>query len=148
MATYCTRIYITVDKKELIDELCTLDVSDLGKGFYTAEEIFSSSSNTVDFYDGESAIDEWDLKTLVERVVEVINGHGTILADTFSYDYDPLPQTCYYTGDEIVSKLLYLDGGDFSESVDITNPDEWIRAVNEADECEEEWGDEWYEDEE
>ena len=141
MATYCTRIFVKVDSKALIKALCALDVSDIGKGFYSADEIFASSSTKVDFYDGESAINEHDLQTLVGRVVEIIKGHGIILADTFSYDYDPLPQVCYYTGDEIVNKLLDVDGGEFSETVDISNVEEWLQFVDEAEETE--WEDEW-----
>lgn len=86
------------------------------------------------FRDSESAINESDLQVLVERAVEVLKGQGTILADTFSYDYDPFPQVCYYNGSEITSKLLDVDGGEFSETVDINDSSEWIRFVENADE--------------
>ena len=135
MATYCTRIYVKTDSKELMQKLCTMDVSDLGKGFYQAGDIFNENSAESDFYDGESGINESDLVTLVERVVEIIKGHGTIFADTFSYDYDPFPQVCYYTGNEIVSKLLDVDGGEFVETVEITDISKWIQFVENADDC-------------
>ena len=92
MSTYCTRIYVKVDAKELMEKLCALDVADLGKGFYLAEDIFDASSTESNFYDSESGINENDLEVLVARAVDVIKGQGTILADTFSYDYDPFPQ--------------------------------------------------------
>lgn len=139
MAAYSTRIYVKVNEKELMEKLCAIDVSDLGKGFYKAEDIFNASSEVSDFFDGESAINEYDLKELVERVVEVIAGQGIILADTFSYDYDPFPQVCYYNGGEIISKLLEVDGGEFSEDVDIADISNWIQAVEEAPECEMGW---------
>ena len=97
------------------------------------------------FFDGESAINEHDLIVLVGRVVDVIKGHGTILADTYSYDYDPLPQVCYYNGTEIISKLLAIDGGELCKTVDIRNVSEWIHFVENANECDEY---EYYEDEE
>ena len=134
MATYCTRIHVKVNKKELMEKLCAIDVSDIGKGFYKAEAIFDSSSLESNFRDSESAINESDLQVLVERAVEVLKGQGTILADTFSYDYDPFPQVCYYNGSEIISKLLDVDGGEFSETVDINDSSEWIRFVENADE--------------
>lgn len=131
--SYCTRIYVEVDDKELMKKLGELDVSDLGKGFYTAKELFHG--DTTSYYrDSESAINEFDLQELIKRVVEVIKGHGKILGDTWSYDYDPMPQTCYYIGDEIKAKLLDMDGGEFEETVEIENVSEWIKAVEETDE--------------
>ena len=135
MSTYYTRIYVKVDEEALMDKLCAMDVSDIGRGFYQAGEIFAQSAKESRFCDGESAINEHDLQMLVERVVEVINVHGTILADTFSYDYDPMPQVCYYDGNEIISKLLCIDGGEFSETVDICDVSEWIRFVESAETC-------------
>lgn len=148
MATYCTRIYVKVDAKELLEKLRAMDVSDLGKGFYKAEDIFRAASIESNFYDGESGINENDLEALVARAVDVIKGHGTILADTFSYDYDPFPQVCYYNGGEIVSKLLDVDGGEFCETVEISDVDEWIRAVEDADEYDEDFEEDWDDDEE
>ena len=147
MATYCTRIYARVNTKELMEKLRAMDVSDLGKGFYHAEDIFCSSSTESNFYDGESGINENDLEVLVARAVEVIKEQGTILADTFSYDYDPLPQVCYYNGDEIISKLLDVDGGEFCETVEISDIDEWIRAVEDADEYDEDFEEDWDDEE-
>ena len=147
MATYCTRIYVNVDSKALMEKLCAMDVSDLGKGFYKAEDIFRSSSTESNFYDSESAINENDLEVLVARAIAVINGHGTILADTFSYDYDPLPQVCYYNGGEFISKLLDVDGGEFCETVEISDIDEWIRAVEDADEYDEDFEEDWDDEE-
>ena len=135
MATYCTRIYVKTDSKELMEKLCAMDVSDLGKGYYQAGDIFDKNSTVSDFFDGESGINESDLIDLVERVVEIINGHGIICADTFSYDYDPLPQVCYYNGGKIVSKLLGEDGGEFVETVEIADTSKWIQFVENTDEC-------------
>ena len=145
MSTYCTRIYIKVNHQDLMDKLCAMDISDIGRGFYEAEDIFSKSSIVSDFFDGESSINERDLKALVGKVVEIIKGQGTILADTYSYDYDPFPQVCYYNGNEIISKLLAMDGEEFFDTVDIRDVSEWIRFVENADECDEY---EYYEDEE
>ena len=66
MATYYTRIYVKVDKKELMEKLCAIDVSDLGYGYYKAKDLFSEFSKESNFCDGESAINEGDLKVLVE----------------------------------------------------------------------------------
>lgn len=131
--SYCTRIYVEVDDKKLMKKLGELDISDLGKGFYTAKELFHGKTTSY-YRDSESAINEFDLQELVKRVVEVIKGHGKILGDTWSYDYDPMPQTCYYIGDEIKAKLLDMDGGEFEETVEIENVSEWIKAVEETDE--------------
>ena len=136
MATYCTRIYVKVAKQDLMEELRALDISDIGKGFYQAKDIFASPSAECTFQDGESAINESDLQTLVARVVEVIRGQGTILAETWSYDYDPFPQVCYYNGDEIVSKLLDMDGAELKETVNINDVSAWIDFVENADEYE------------
>ena len=136
MATYCTRIYVKVAKQDLMEKLRTLDISDIGKGFYQAKDIFASTSAECTFQDGESAINESDLQTLVARVVEVIRGQGTILAETWSYDYDPFPQVCYYNGDEIVSKLLDMDGAELKETVNINDVSAWIDFVENADEYE------------
>lgn len=136
MATYSTRIYVKVDSKELIEKLCVMDVSDLGKGFYKAGDIFNTNSEVITFCDTESAINEVDLLELVARVVDIISGHGIILADTYSYDYDPLPAVSYYDGNKIVSKLLEIDGYEFSEEVDITDVFGWIQFVNDAEEIE------------
>ena len=133
MAAYCTRIYVKTDSKELMEKLCAMDVSDLGKGYYQARDIFKANSTVTDFFDGESGINESDLIDLVERVVEIIKGHGIICADTFSYDYDPLPQVCYYNGGEIFSKLLGEDGGEFVENVDIRDTTSWIQYVENAE---------------
>lgn len=140
MSTYCTRIYVKVDNKELMEKLCVMDVSDLGKGFYKAGDIFKAGSVESNFYDSESGINEGDLLELVERVVAVIKGHGTILADTYSYDYDPFPQVCYYNGGEITSKLLEIDGYAFGEMAEITDISGWIQFVENADEYAENWG--------
>lgn len=134
MATYCTRIYVKVTKQELMEKLSALDVSDIGKGYYSARDIFASSTMECTFYDGESAINEGDLQVLVARVVEVIRGQGTILAETWSYDYDPFPQVCYYLGDEIVSKLLDMDGSALKEAVNINDVSAWVNFVENADE--------------
>ncbi len=75
------------------------------------------------FCDSESALNESDIQALVERVVDVIKNHGMILADTFSYDYDPMPQVCFYNDGETVAKLLDVDGEEFQSTVDIRN--EW-----------------------
>ena len=40
MATYCTRIYVKVDSEEMMNRLCNMDVSDIGKGFYSAKDFF------------------------------------------------------------------------------------------------------------
>ena len=76
MATYCTRIYVKVTEKELMEKLCAMDIGDLGKGFYKAEDIFQATSIESNFYDGESAINESDLEVLVERIVKIIAGKG------------------------------------------------------------------------
>ena len=125
-----------------MEKLCAMDISDLGKGFYRAEDIFGASSVESYFYDSESGINEHDLQELVDRVVAVIRGNGSILADTYSYDYDPFPQVCYYNGEEIVSKLLYIDGEEFNETVEITNIAEWIRFVDNAEGCDNGWDEE------
>lgn len=148
MATYCTRIYVKVADKALMEPLCNMDISDLGKGFYKAENIFHAGSAESYFYDGESGINEDDLLTLVERFVEVIGENGAILADTYSYDYDPNPQICYYTGNEIISKLLDVDGSEFAEEVNITDTAAWIQFVENAESLDEEFGFEDWGDEE
>lgn len=132
MATYCTRIYVTVNTKELMEKLYEMDISDLGKGFYNARDIFNASSTKSNFYDSESEINEYDLKVLVKRIVEIIADQGTVLADTFSYDYDPFPQVCYYKDGKIVSKVLEIDGSEFHEAVAIADVDSWIRFVEDA----------------
>lgn len=147
MSTYCTRIYVKVDAKELMEKLCALDVADLGKGFYMAEDIFDASSTESNFYDSESGISEGDLLELVERVVAVIKGHGTILADTYSYDYDPFPQVCYYNGGEITSKLLAIDGYEFGEMAEITDVSGWIQVVENADVYDEDFEKDWDDEE-
>lgn len=145
MATYCTRIYIKVDEKALMEKLCTIDVSDLGKGFYKAKNIFDASSVESNFYDSESAINENDLTELVERVVAVIKGHGTILADTYSYDYDPFPQVCYYNGEEIISKQIELDGYTFVNMAEITDISAWVQFVENVDGYNDNCGEDGYE---
>ena len=137
MSTYCTRIHVKVNKKELMEKLCAMDVSDLGKGFYKAEDIFSKSSAESNFDDTESGINESDLLALVERVVKVIKGQGTILAETYGYDFDPFPLVCYYNGNEIISKFLDVDGGELYENINISNIAEWIQFVENADEYDE-----------
>ena len=99
MATYSTRIYVKVANVELMEKLRALNVSKIGKGFYKASDIFASSSTECTFIDEESAINEYAVELLVNQVVDVIRGQGTILAETYSYDYDPYPTVCYYTGD-------------------------------------------------
>lgn len=137
MASFCTRIYVKVTKKELMEQLCAMNVSDIGKGIYTAEEIFNASSKESCFDDTESSINENDLEVLVERVVKVIKGQGTILAETYGYNWDPYPQVCYYNGNEIISKLLDVDGGELYENINISNIAEWIQFVENADEYDE-----------
>lgn len=135
MATYQTRIYVEVDESNFIEKLCSMDISDIGRGFYNAEKIFSpllSDDKKTIFKDYESSINEYDLGTLVGRVAEIIKGHGIILADTYSYDYDPYLQVYYYTSDAITEKLLDVDGGDFTEDTSIYNVAEWIRSVENA----------------
>ena len=139
MATYSTRIYVKVDNSKLMDKLGAIAVDDLGKGFYTAKDIFSSSAKKSYFCDTESALNESDIEELVARVAEVIKGHGVILADTFSYDYDPMPEVCFFDGNEISSKLLDMDGGEFQETVDICDTSEWISFVKDAEEFSGEW---------
>ena len=146
MATYYTRIYVKVDKKELMEKLCAIDVSDLGYGYYKAKDLFSEFSKESNFCDGESAINEGDLKVLVERVVKIIKGHGTVLADTYSYDYDPLPFVCYYNGNEITSKLIGIDGGEFVETVDISDVSKWLYFVENSNMIYEEYEEEYDED--
>ena len=68
-----------------------------------------------------------------------------ILADTWSYDYDPLPQVCFYNGEEMVSKLLGMDGYEFQRTVDIRNVSEWINFVKDAEDASE---DEYYDEDE
>lgn len=135
MATYQTRIYVEVDESNVIKKLCSMDISDIGRGFYNAEEIFSpflSDDKKTIFKDYESSINEYDLGILVGRVAEIIKGHGIILADTYSYNYDPYLQVYYYTSDAITEKLLDVDGGDFTEDTSICNVAEWIRRVENA----------------
>jgi hypothetical protein len=139
MATYSTRIFVKVDSGELMDKLRALEISDLGKGYYSAKEVFSSGSVESYYSDTESALNESDIQTLVERVVGVIKDHGTILADTFSYDYDPMPEVCFYNGAEIMSKLLDIDGEEFQTTVDIKNVSEWINFVENAEDLSEEY---------
>ena len=55
--------------------------------------------------------------------------NGLVLADTWSYDYDPLPEVCFYNGGKIISKLIEMDGEEFCDSVNIQNVDEWISFV-------------------
>lgn len=129
MATYCTRIYVKVDSEEMMNRLCNMDVSDIGKGFYSAKDFFKTGNTTSFFYDTESAIGEEDIHTIVERVTAIIEGHGLVLADTWSYDYDPLPEVCFYNGGKIISKLIEMDGEEFCDSVNIQNVDEWISFV-------------------
>ena len=139
MATYSTRIYVKVDNSKLMVKLGAIAVDDLGKGFYTAKDIFSSSAKESYFCDTESALNESDIEELVARVAEVIKGHGVILADTFSYDYDPMPKVCFFDGNEISSKLLDLDGGEFQETVDICDTSAWIGFVKDAEDISGEW---------
>ena len=131
MATYSTRIYVKVDEVSLMDELSTIAIDDLGKGFYSAKDIFAPGATESFFRDTESALDESDIQELVERVAKVIKGHGVILADTFSYDYDPMPEVCFFDGNECICKLLDMDGGEFQETVDINDISAWIGFVKE-----------------
>lgn len=133
MSTYSTRIFVKVKQKELMEQLAAMDISDLGRGFYEAAHIFNANSLESNFYDTESAINENDLRELVGRIVEIIAGQGTVLADTWSYDYDPFPLTCYYNGGKIITQMLAVDGGEFCETVDITDTDAWICAVEDTD---------------
>ena len=140
MATYSTRIYVKVDSSELMSKLGTIDMNTLGKGFYSAENVFATGSAESYFHDTESAFNESDIQELVGKVAEVINGHGVILADTFSYDYDPMPCVCFFDGSETVSKVLDMDGEEFQETVDIRNVQEWLRFVKDAEDIGGEWG--------
>lgn len=139
MATYSTRIYVKVDNREIMKKLCAIAIDDLGKGFYSAKDIFSSRATKSYFNDTESALNESDIQELVARVANVIKEHGVILADTFSYDYDPMPEVCFFDGNEITSKLLDMDGGEFQETVDICKPSEWISFVKDAEDISGEW---------
>ena len=121
MASFCTRIYVQVSQKKLMEQLGTMNVSDIGQGVYTADEFFNASSTKSLFDDPSSTINEFDLQTLVERAVSVINGQGTILAETYGYNWDPYPQVCYYNGEKIVSRLLDTDGGELYENIDISD---------------------------
>ena len=145
MATYSTRIFVKVESNELMDKLKTIAVEDLGKGYYSANDIFTGGAPESYFYDTESALNEFDIQELVNRAADVIQDNGLILADTFSYDYDPLPQVCFYNGDEIVSKLLDMDGAEFQRTVDIRNVSEWISFVENAEDASE---DDYYDEDE
>ena len=73
MSTYCTRVYVKVDSKDLMDTLCSIEIGDIGKGFYKADDIFKANSKVSTFRDTESGINENDLITLVTRVVSILN---------------------------------------------------------------------------
>ena len=122
--------------KYKMDTLCSIEIGDIGKGFYKADDIFKANSKVSTFRDTESGINENDLITLVTRIVDVIKGHGTILADTYSYDYDSYPQICYYNGGEVVSKLLDVDGNELDEEIEISDVSAWIQFVEDAEEIE------------
>ena len=130
----CTRIYISMDTEKLFEKLCSLDVHDLGKGYYTAKSIFKVPSKAYFFKDTESEFDEVEIQELVKRIADIVGKRGVILADTFSYDYDPMPEVCYYANGEFVAKMLNCDGGEFQGSHDITNILEWTAYVNAAEE--------------
>ena len=132
MATYSTRIYVKVDSSQLMDNIGQIAIDDLGKGYYSAKNIFTNGVAESYFCDNESALNESDIQALVERAASVIKDHGMILADTFSYDYDPMPQVCFYNDGETVAKLLDMDGEEFQSTVDIRNASEWIQYVEEA----------------
>ena len=145
MAQYSTRVFVKVDNSDLMEELCTISIDDLGNGFFSSEDVFTKNVAESYFYDTESSFNEYDIQSLVKRVAEVIGEKGLILADTWSYDYDPLPQVCFYNGEEMVSKLLGMDGYEFQRTVDIRNVSEWINFVKDAEDASE---DEYYDEDE
>ena len=129
MASYYTQIYVKVDSHDLIEKLCTMDVSDLGRGFYTAPALFETSGLDKICRDGESAITEQDLLELAARVVEIIKGHGTFLGATYGYNWDPCLQVCHYTGDELMTNVLTVPYYVVDQHVNMRDVDAWINFV-------------------
>ena len=55
MAQYSTRVFVKVDNSDLMEELCTISIDDLGNGFFSSEDVFTKNVAESYFYDTESS---------------------------------------------------------------------------------------------